>query len=637
MRRSGVYIVNEPAEDPPSAENGGPDHVYLNKMSEEGENGMGEEMMNDTVGLPVEASTPTPKKSKRIRLPSVYRSSLVKLLCGLYALIIVVLGIVFSTATSLTARERHHQFYLEVFLVYLYVFSLGLLIYFQLGLLSGVKVKNNYYEPNIRISVRNDGSIHKSPTASPYPTRAADAGANRSEEVQPLDQSKAEQVSVGSFHSHMELPSPGGVAHAGEGINFYLRLGALAFACGSVILDGFHIATYFETQMTEECKSPIFIFVYVMHLLFTFVQTFFLFKNHKLVIDKAKPLVRFGMMHLMATNLCVVIVTAITETAEDYRQDYFNNLLKYQELNNITPKDNITGSCYRQETLARSASPYLFPSLIIYSIIAAGIIYRLYQYIGVRIKQRWPSHTSLTSSVPAGAAAIDCEKANKGLFLGLLVAVLTLIAMAIFFVFDTRVESPDNAIKVFFTTEIILMVITSVGIVWGYMRLSILKFLKTIFFSVDSVLLLVALSGSYIYLCFTLISVFSFCSEMGTDTIKGILSLVTIALAICQITLQTVFILDGLCRCAENDEQMMAKPGRAVVTFLLICNLAMWIVSMFEMKKTKVVEMHENFYGILAWNIINHLCVPLLIFFRFHSAICLSKIWYNAYQKEKIP
>lgn len=37
-----------------------------------------------------------------------------KLLCGLYALIIVVLGIVFATATSLTAQERQHKYYLEV-------------------------------------------------------------------------------------------------------------------------------------------------------------------------------------------------------------------------------------------------------------------------------------------------------------------------------------------------------------------------------------------------------------------------------------------------------------------------------------------------------------------------------------------
>lgn len=97
---------------------------------------------------------------------------------------------------------------------------------------------------------------------------------------------------------------------------------------------------------------------------------------------------------------------------------------------------------------------------------------------------------------------------------------------------------------------------------------------------------------------------------------------------------QAIFILDGLCRRAENDVQVEAKPGRAVVTFLLVCNLALWVVSMFEIKKTMVVPFHLEFYGILPWNIMLHLCVPLFIYFRFHSAICLSKIWYNAYQKD---
>lgn len=289
-------------------------------------------------------------------------------------------------------------------------------------------------------------------------------------------------------------------------------------------------------------------------------------------------------------------------------------------------------SCYKEATLGRTASPYLFPCTIIYSIIAAGIIYRLYQYIGIKIKQRWPSHTSLTSSAPQGASAIDCEKANKGLFLGLLVGVFTLIAIATFFVFESRLSDSVTAIKVFYVTEIVLMVITAVGLMWGYCRLSKLKFLQSAFFSVDSVLLVVALSGSYIYLCFNLISV---ASTLASDTVTIVLSMVTMGLALIQITMQTIFILDGLCRCSENDEQMMTKPGRAVVTFLLICNLALWAVSMFEVKKTRVTLMHELFYGILSWNIITHMCVPLVIFYRFHSAICLSKVWYNAYQKEK--
>ena len=43
----------------------------------------------------------------------------------------------------------------------------------------------------------------------------------------------------------------------------------------------------------------------------------------KLVIDKNKASVRFGLMHLLATNIAVWFVTAITETAEDYKQQAY--------------------------------------------------------------------------------------------------------------------------------------------------------------------------------------------------------------------------------------------------------------------------------------------------------------------------
>ena len=36
-----------------------------------------------------------------------------------------------------------------------------------------------------------------------------------------------EEISLASRHSQLVLPVDGGVAHVGEGINFYLRLGAL--------------------------------------------------------------------------------------------------------------------------------------------------------------------------------------------------------------------------------------------------------------------------------------------------------------------------------------------------------------------------------------------------------------------------
>lgn len=73
-----------------------------------------------------------------------------------------------------------------------------------------------------------------------------------------------------------------------------------AFAFGSVTLDGLHIASYFERPEQQTCDSRIFILVYVMHLLFTFVQTFFLFKNHKVryVFRTSARILRTMPLHL---------------------------------------------------------------------------------------------------------------------------------------------------------------------------------------------------------------------------------------------------------------------------------------------------------------------------------------------------
>lgn len=616
--RSGVYIVNDPRSNRGDANsptyNGNCPQVQLKKMA------------GDSVNVDMDDTLE--------RSGNIYRSALTKLVCCLYALIIIALGVVFSTADALTAQEREHKYYLEIFLIYLYVMSLAILLYFHVHLLRGMR--NTYFEKNLRITIRrSQDNLHKSISTEP-------TSDDNEEQVTALSDTPTktcnpDQVSTSSHassQSHLELPAEGTAAHVGEGINFYLRLGCLAFSLGSVALDGFHIATYFETESTATCESPIFPMVYVVHLLFVFVQTFFVFKNHKLVINKSKALVRFGLMHLLATNLCIWSSTAIAETAKDYRQQEFFKSHEHtaKAAQGVKSVTNTTKSCFEDVTLARVASPYLFPCTIMYSLIASGIIHRMYLYVGVKVKQKWPSHMSLTSSQPQSTASMDCEKANRGLFLGLLIGVITLIAIATFFVFEVRISDSETAIKVFFITEIALLVITTIGVILGYLRLSTLRFRSSRMISLDSILLIIALSGTYVYLFLLLISSASGFEEFG---LVAILSVICICMELVQLSVQAVFLLDGLCRSIKYEEQQTRKPGRAIVTFLLVCNLALWSVSSFEVKKTTVVPLHEKFFGLLAWNIIIHLCLPLLIFIRFHSVICLSEIWYDAYQKDK--
>lgn len=54
-----------------------------------------------------------------------------------------------------------------------------------------------------------------------------------------------------------------------------------AFSIATVILDGFHISSYFENGTSDKCRSHIFLVVYSLHIVFVFVQTFFIFKNHR--------------------------------------------------------------------------------------------------------------------------------------------------------------------------------------------------------------------------------------------------------------------------------------------------------------------------------------------------------------------
>lgn len=106
--------------------------------------------------------------------------------------------------------------------------------------------------------------------------------------------------------------------------------------------------------------------------------------------------------------------------------------------------------------------------------------------------------------------------------------------------------------QVFFVMEISLLILTGACIIVGRIRFQQLRFLEN-YLSLDSVLLLVALGGAFIYLSFMLISSASTLTSHG---VISVLSLVTIAVGLVQSTLQAIFILDGLCRRAENDTQV---------------------------------------------------------------------------------
>ncbi|XP_014679782.1 PREDICTED: uncharacterized protein LOC106819697 [Priapulus caudatus] len=109
-------------------------------------------------------------------------------------------------------------------------------------------------------------------------------------------------------------------------------------------------------------------------------------------------LARFGLMHLLATNLCVwvrtiayeAVETSVTNTTWDHASPIINAYFKEQswnytieqtasqQNNEWTDDCNVTSSILELE---RQIAPYLYPLTIEYCLISAGIMYMIWSNI----------------------------------------------------------------------------------------------------------------------------------------------------------------------------------------------------------------------------------------------------------------
>lgn len=222
--------------------------------------------------------------------------------------------------------------------------------------------------------------------------------------------------------------------------------------------------------------------------------------------------------------------------------------------------------------------------------------------------------------------SVDCSRANKGLFFGIFFLVMTIISLIIFFVLVARPGYQAMAVLEINITELVLYTTTTVAVLIGMCQMRELRYVRGRNLELDNILLIVAQTGSFIYNVFTIIG--------GHFTIKKStpLVLVTALASLVQLLFQTLFILDASKRSASTAEQMKRKPGREVVTFLLVTNLAMWSINTLEKSRADSHPVQLKFYGVWAWTIITHISMPLAIFYRFHSTVCLCEIWKRAYK-----
>ncbi|KAJ2950695.1 hypothetical protein O0L34_g8955 [Tuta absoluta] len=444
--------------------------------------------------------------------------------------------------------------------------------------------------------------------------------------------------------------------------SFYLRLGAIAFGIGSMVYSGLEFGEYFENS--GHCRNIMSAITPALRMALTLLQMQFIFLTNKdIEVGKFKRIQRFGFMHLVATNLCEWLHVLVEETKHEIH--HLESTLVPGNLNG-TSHGNGTDTCKRSNimgTLLHNASPFLFPCTIEYSLILCVILYEMWKEVKCTAedfekKFHYAKNKSRSNSVtpekilqqfagmlgvgsPYGSRqalhhfSVDCSRAHRGLFAGVLLIVFTIISLIMFFVLAHSPNTINDAIFQVNICELILYSITILVAAAALFQMRALPYKRKsrAVLGLDTSLLILAQTGMFVYCMFSLIGAHH---TLAYDSSAGLTGFFSEFLSLNQTILQSLFIIDAWWRRCSTSEQRRKKPGRQLVTFLLVANMAMWAINTLEKNRAEFRPAHLQFYGPWAWTIITHVSMPLAIFYRFHSTICLFEIWKNSFKNKPI-
>lgn len=94
---------------------------------------------------------------------------------------------------------------------------------------------------------------------------------------------------------------------------------------------------------------------------------------------------------------------------------------------------------------------------------------------------------------------------------------------------------------------------------------------------------------------------------------------------------QVALVLNGLRRYPLKSSHLNEKPGRTCLTFLVVGNITAWIFYSTVAKTHVLQSTPSKLFGEMSWIILSNISLPLLLFFYFHSAVCIADIWHIAY------
>jgi len=449
----------------------------------------------------------------------------------------------------------------------------------------------------------------------------------------------------------------------------------------------------------------------VLHGLFTFLQMHFLFVNSQVLVERFGLVARFGFMHLAATNLALWARLVVWETGNEWT--YFVHLAQSagtgvlsrefdvavptplelkgfprsvtegarfaRDLRHVGNASALTAPVYHpiseshiEEVVAlhqclntnslgqlwTSSMPFLYPFIIQFSLIAAGVTYVMGRNVGRdRIIKKKSFHKKAFANNNNNNngncksngncdlephyidSQLDCAGASKGLFLGILCLVAGIVVIIIFLVVkDDEGFPPETLFWMITGTLAGILALSTIITVLGLIQVRKLSFSGRGPSTLDSLLSTATLTGVQLYSVFGLVvgaTTVAVAPPHSRQQRQHIMLLAVSCLQLAQSAAQSCLIGEALRRTSVTRHQLLTKPGRQVITFLLCSNIALWAFDSFVGQSWLSQELQLRYLGVLAWGVISRISLPLLVFYRFHSGVLLLEVWQRAYRSPR--
>lgn len=554
------------------------------------------------------------------------KKSLTSTISALYAIMLIVMCLVFVSTEVITEKVPMDFFERKGFYTYLYLGSILFMCYIFFYVLR-VKVKGQKKDDAEQVQL--DEFIRKMTTATGVSVREVagrpgDNGDVRHLAIQPDGQSSEDGEMVLKLMTSENEKSHG---------SMMLRIGAIAFGLGTLIYTGLELVHFFE--INPECENYYILkgINPVLHMLFTFMQMYFLFMHARMNIQKNKIIGKFGLMHMLATNCCIWIRTLVRESVREIveSEEFAKSASEKTKLHFSVETGNKTegGDCEGLDILGdtiENSSVYLFPFIIEYSMIGAHIVYNMWKNVGRR-----PNFIVVGDGEPKKERQyqrMDWSSSAIGLFLGLFALVTLTVTLILYFALVNQEKFHLIAVLLINVNDTIINTLMAIAIILGFFQVRKLDFVQTE--NEHDVLLIISAFGIFLYASYTIIAGYLSVASLEPVALvitNGIVELV-------QVNLQLLFIAD-LKQKKVSEELQEYKPGRQIVTFLILCNLGLWITYNFEIQKVNATPDQLQFFGFFPWVIIQRITLPLCVFFRFHSTVVFAELWKNVYKKRE--